>query len=101
MVQQIMKKTMDNPKCQWVKARLPLWVGEFDDDCRPGGEAGELSATERRKIDHHLNICSTCQRYRAELEQTMGILAATAAELTTDPEAPSIWPILVHLLSRF
>jgi hypothetical protein len=93
MVEKTMKKT-DSSTCQWVRARLPLWVGELGDDCQHDGEPGQLSTAERLRIDGHLTFCSNCQQYRTALEQTMGVLASAAAALPTDPEAPSIWPVL-------
>jgi hypothetical protein len=89
-----MGKTQRNAGCQWVRARLPLWVRDRDERADANGEGGELSALEYRKLKRHLDDCPTCCRYRSDLERALKTLSAAAAELPIEPQAPSLWPAL-------
>ena len=93
---QVMGTTMGNPECEWVRVRLPLWVGVSDDPIEQNGEGGDLSPDDRRSIDRHLGSCLHCAQHRASLEQALGALGLAAGLLaaTPAPEAPSLWPAL-------
>ncbi len=94
MVKQGKGKTMSNSTCDWVRSRLPLWVGDYDVQSEPTGEEGDLVATDRLTIERHLDDCCSCRWYRAALDQAMGALAIAAAHPPVDIKAPSIWPAL-------
>jgi hypothetical protein len=94
MANQPMGTTMGNPECEWVRVRLPLWVGVSDDPTEPSGEGGDLSPDDRRSIERHLGSCAACGQYRAGLEQALETLGLAADALAAAPEAPSLWPAL-------
>ncbi len=79
--------TMDNPSCEWVRGRLPLYAG-----------ADDLGDRERRAIARHLARCPGCRRDRAGLGSAMGALAAVAATTPEDGNEAglslSLWPAL-------
>ena len=85
---------MANPTCEWVRARLPLRVGDGDDPTESGDDGGDLSAEECRSIDRHLDACSSCRQRQVALKQALGALAGAAAVLPVPPETPSLWPAL-------
>jgi hypothetical protein len=95
MARQGMGKTMGNPACEWVRARLPLWVGD-DDKTERSGEGDDLRAADRQEIERHLRGCAGCRRHRAALEQALRALGAVAAHCPIDPQTPSLWPALEH-----
>jgi hypothetical protein len=96
MAKQDMGKPMGNRECNWIHARLPLWVENAEVQGRPEahGERGDLSLRERRLIERHLATCAKCGQYRASLDQALGALAAVATQLPVLSEAPSLWPTL-------
>jgi hypothetical protein len=94
MANQGMGKTMSNPGCDWIRVRLPLWVGDAADQTERNGEEGDLSAADRQAIERHLGHCASCQRYRITLDQALGALAIAASEMPVEPQAPSLWPAL-------
>ena len=87
---------MGNHKCEWIEARLPLWVdnGDCDGSTEVSGERGDLTAKERQQIEQHLAGCARCQRRRLALEQALGALAVAANHVPIAPDAPSLWPLL-------
>jgi hypothetical protein len=89
-----MGKMMSNPACDWVCARLPLWVGDGADQTERNGEEGDLSAADRQAIERHLGDCPACQRNRTTLDQALGALAIAASQMPVEPQAPSLWPAL-------
>jgi hypothetical protein len=91
-----MGKMMRNPACDWVRVRLPLWVGDGVDynPTEQNGEEGDLSATDRQAIERHLGDCACCERYRLDLDQAMGVLAIAATQMPVEPQSPSLWPAL-------
>jgi hypothetical protein len=89
-----MSTTMANPTCEWVRARLPLWVGDGDDLTEPGDEGGDLSAGDRCSIDRHLGACPSCREHQVALEHALGALASAAAVPPVPPETPALWPAL-------
>jgi hypothetical protein len=90
-----MGTTMDNPLCEWVRGRLPLWAGVGDVAIEPDGEGDDLGVEERRSIERHLGSCASCREHRAGLAQALGALAVAAGALPVAPAgAPSLWPSL-------
>ena len=96
MAKQGMGKSMSNRECNWVRARLPLWVdnGDGTGQSEAHGEGGDLSVRERRQIERHLASCSTCRHHAAGLEHALGALAVAANHLPFLVESPSLWPLL-------
>jgi hypothetical protein len=88
-----MGKTMSNPACDWVRVRLPLWVGDGADQTERTGEEGDLGAADRQAIERHLGDCASCQRYRTNLAQALDALAVAAGQVV-ETQAPSLWPDL-------
>jgi len=93
---------MGNRKCEWVAARLPLWVdsGDRNDPAEADGDRGDLTASERRQIERHLVDCVLCRRHRMALEQALGVLAVAATHLPVLPEASSLWPLLERRIAN-
>jgi hypothetical protein len=90
-----MGTTMDNSSCEWVRSRLPLYVGAADqapDD--PAGDGGDLGAGDRRAMGRHLTGCPECRAHRSGLAGALGALAATACVPPIPPDLPSLWPAL-------
>jgi Putative zinc-finger len=78
----VMGKGTPQYRCRWVRGRLPLLDG------------GELTGTDRRKVESHLLGCPDCRSRRESLAGALGALHAaseTAADLSS---APSLWPSL-------
>jgi len=94
MVNNSMGKTKEDAGCDWVRARLPLWVGDRDVRTDGNGDGGDLSLREHQRIERHLDHCATCCRHRSNLERALETLAAAAADLPVEPQAPSLWPAL-------
>lgn len=97
-----MGKSMANRECEWVDARLPLWVGYGDcgGPAESDGERGDLSPSERRQIERHLVDCALCRHHRIALEQALGALAVAATDLPVLSEAPSLWPLLEQRIAK-
>jgi hypothetical protein len=87
---------MGNRDCEWVGARLPLWVdqGDHNTQAEARGDRGDLTARERRQIERHLVDCATCRHHRVALEQALGALAVAATQLPVLLESSSLWPLL-------
>jgi hypothetical protein len=87
---------MGNRECEWVGARLPLWVDQGDHNtlANTRGNRSDLTARERRQIERHLVDCATCRHHCAALEQALGALAVAATQLPVLPESSSLWPLL-------
>jgi len=94
MANQAMGTTMGNPACDWVRARLPLWVGVNDDPTEQNGEGDDLSPEDRRSIEGHLGACPGCRQHQVDLELAYSALAGAAGSLLVAPDAPSLWPVL-------
>ncbi len=97
-----MGNSMGNRECEWVDARLPLWVGNGDRNgpTEAEGERGDLTASERHQIERHLVDCALCRHHRMALEQALCALAAAATDLPVVPEAPSLWPLLERRIAK-
>ncbi len=75
MANQAMGTTMGNPACEWVRARLPLWVGVNDDPTERNGERDDLSPEDCQSIEEHLGACPSCRQHQADLERACHALA--------------------------
>jgi hypothetical protein len=91
---------MSNRACRWVRARLPLWIGDrIVDVFDKNDDAGELLSEDRCEIERHLARCSYCRRHQIALERAFGALMAASAVPPVTPHAPSLWPILERLIA--
>lgn len=90
----MMGMTMDKSSCEWVRGRLPLWMGLGDDASDPGGDGDDLDADDRRSIEAHLGSCPACREHRAALARAFEALDLAAVALPAVPDAPSLWPAL-------
>jgi hypothetical protein len=96
MVNNSMGNSKEEAGCNWVRARLPLWVGDRDSRTVRNGEGGDLSLVEHHRIERHLEHCSACRRYCSALERALDTLAAVATDSPVQPQATSLWPALKH-----
>jgi hypothetical protein len=96
MAEANMGKSIGNRECEWVRARLPLWVADAvgDEQSEPGAEGRDLSVKDSDAIMQHVAECATCRQHRLDLEQALGALAVAAAHLPLLQHAPSLWPEL-------
>lgn len=81
---------MSESRCEWVRARLPLAVGELGGD--DGREQSDLSLAERAKIDGHLEHCAECRGHLAWLKHAVEALITMGREPSA--AVPSLWPAL-------
>jgi len=83
---------MGNRECEWVAARLPLWVdnGDCNGLAESEGDRGDLTAKECHQIERHVVGCAHCWHHRMALEQALGALAVAATDLPVLSEAPSL-----------
>ncbi len=79
---------MGDPRCKWVRDRLPLLAG------------GELLGLERRRVERHLIGCARCRDHRAALSNALDVLHAAAGVLPSTPDAPSLWPALARQIQE-
>jgi hypothetical protein len=91
-----MGKSMGNRQCEWICARLPLWVDKGDSSSQftDQQDGGDLTAKDRRQIECHLVHCAACRREVAALERALRALTAAIAEPPVALQIPSLWPIL-------
>jgi predicted anti-sigma-YlaC factor YlaD len=75
---------MGNPKCQWVRDRLPLLVGE------------ELMGLDRRRVERHLIGCPDCVQHQHGLADAVAVLHAARVESPARTDARSLWPDLAR-----
>jgi len=94
MANQAMGTTMSNPACEWVRARLPLWVGVNEDPTERNGERDDLSSEDGQSIAEHVGACPCCRQHQTDLERAYRALASAAGSLLVAPDAPSLWPSL-------
>jgi hypothetical protein len=73
---------MGNPRCHWVRDRLPLLVGN------------DLRGIDRRRVERHLIGCPQCRQHQSALGQSLKALRAVAITSPVAPDAPSLWPAL-------
>ncbi len=96
-----MGKTTNDAGCDWVRARLALWMGDRVERTDGNGEGGDLNVREHQRIERHLDHCATCCRHRSDLERALAILTVAAADLPVEPQAPSLWPDLKRRIEEF
>jgi anti-sigma factor RsiW len=75
---------MGSPRCNWVRDRLALWVGD------------DLRGPDRRRVERHLIGCPHCREYRASLVQALEALRTAASSAPARADAPSLWPALAR-----
>lgn len=73
---------MGNPRCRWVRDRLPLLAGD------------DLQGLDRRRVERHLIGCPHCREHQASLVQALETLRTVASTASASPDAPSLWPAL-------
>jgi len=101
MTNQKLGMSMGNRECKWVRARLPLWVGDGCPDAIEGnGKGRDLVAEDCREIERHLAVCTCCRGHHFALEQAFGALTAASTLTPVDPHVPSLWPILEHRIAE-
>jgi hypothetical protein len=98
-----MGKSMGNHDCEWINARLPLWVdkGDCNSSINACGERGDLTVEERQEIKQHLAGCARCDCQHVALEQALSALAIAANHLPVEPSAPSLWPLLERRIANY
>jgi hypothetical protein len=95
MASQVTRTSMANSSCEWVRARLALWVGDrYGDGQTADADGGDLCAEDRQQIDRHLDTCSSCRHDRTALEHTLRILWDSAVQLPVESVERSLWPVL-------
>ena len=97
-----MGKSMGNRECEWISARLPLWVdnGDCNSSTDVHGERGDLTVDERQQIEQHLAGCARCCQHRLALKQALAALAIAANHLPVASSAPSLWPSLERRIAN-
>jgi len=75
---------MGNPRCRWVRDRLPLLASD------------DLRGFDRRRVERHLIGCPHCREHQIGLGQALETLRTVAAASPTRPDAPSLWPALAR-----
>lgn len=88
---QAVSTTMDNPGCEWVRGRLPLWTGFGDGADDSSEDGGDLGIEDRRSIGRHLKGCPECRAHQSRLACSMEALAVAAGSLPIAPDVPSLW----------
>jgi hypothetical protein len=100
MADQSVGMSIVNRDCNWVRARLPLWVGDGSgDQIESLCERGELAAKDCREIEQHIGGCTTCCQYQISLEKALAALFAAAVYVPPQPDALSLWPALEHRIA--
>lgn len=79
---------MGDPRCKWVRDRLPLLAGD------------ELFGTERRRVERHLIGCAQCRAQRSALANALEVLHAASGESPSRPDAPTLWPALARQIQE-
>lgn len=79
---------MGDPRCKWVRDRLPLLAGD------------ELFGTERRRVERHLIGCARCRDHRSALANALEVLHAASGEAPARPDAPTLWPALARQIQE-
>lgn len=75
---------MRNPRCSWVRDRLPLLAGD------------DLVGPDRRRVESHLVGCPQCRRRRVALGRALLALETASASSPARSDAPSLWPDLAR-----
>ncbi len=79
---------MGNPRCSWVRDRLPLVAGN------------DLLGSERRRVERHLIGCPECRRHREAAQRAYAVLQTAAEESAARSDAPSLWPALARQIQE-
>ncbi len=75
---------MSNPRCRWVRDRLPLLAGD------------DLVGPDRRRVESHMVGCPECRRRREALGHALLVLETASTSSPARPDAPSLWPDLAR-----
>jgi anti-sigma factor RsiW len=75
---------MRNPRCRWVRDRLPLLAGD------------DLVGPDRRRVESHLVGCPGCRRHLVAFDHALRALETASASSPARPDAPSLWPDLAR-----
>ncbi len=95
MKEQEVSMLLTKQECRWVRARLPLWVGDGGlEQSDVAVTGGDLSAQDHQRVARHLAVCKGCCQQQAALERAFGAIMAASAESPVDRAAPSLWPVL-------
>ena len=90
--------TTDKRTCEWVRDWLPLLAGDGE---RVAGQSGDVSAEDRRLLEGHLDVCTSCRRRRTALEGALSLLDVVAAQPPVGREGVSVWPDLEGRMRRY
>jgi hypothetical protein len=90
-------------KCEWVRARLALWVGDCygSDSSSENAKSSDLAAEDRLPVEEHLRACDDCRQHQASLESALNTLWASSEQILIDPDTPSLWPLLSQRLADY
>ncbi len=75
---------MSNPRCRWVRDRLPLLAGD------------DLVGPDRRRVESHMVGCPECRCHRVALGHALLALKTALASSPAQSDAPSLWPDLAR-----
>lgn len=77
---------MGNPRCNWVRDRLPLLAGD------------ELGMADRRRVERHLIGCPKCREHRLALSNALEVLHLASESLPGGAEgaSASLWPAVAR-----
>jgi len=90
--------TTDKRTCEWVRDWLPLLAGDGE---RVAGQSGDVSAEDRRLLEGHLDVCTSCRRRRTALEGALSLLDVVEAQPPVGREGVSVWPDLEGRMRRY
>ena len=88
-------------ECRWVRARLPLWVGDADfDQTATNNKAGDLSAQDYQRIERHIAICPSCYKQQIALKKAFSAILTASVEPPLNGTESSLWPGLEQRINR-
>ena len=91
---------MIHRECEWVRARLPLWVGDSSGEQSDGRYEGcDLAANERCKIERHMDLCASCRLYQCSLTEALAAPWAAADQMPLEKSPPSLWPAIARRIA--
>jgi hypothetical protein len=101
MENQAAGKFMGHRECEWVRARLPLYVGDAaGEQTEAGGDGGDLAPNDYWAIKRHLSCCRACVGHETEIKRAQAVLLAAAEQMPFELEAPSLWPVLERRIAN-
>jgi hypothetical protein len=101
MASQATRTSMVNSSCDWVRARLALWVGDrYGNGQAADAEGGDLCPQDSLQIERHLDACASCRQDRTSLEHALQTLWNSAGQLPVEPVDRSLWSRLEDLLAN-